>query len=158
MSNAAEALDMDFENNVQGEHEEDSKKFLAFRSDDLFYAIDADDVSEIIMNDSITRLPKIPGYIRGIINLRGQILPIMDLRVRMGRPQTEFTSLTCIIVIVVDNVSLGILVDSVSQMVDIADSSISPPPVTRHQDLVMGITRLNGVVHLIIDAEGLIRK
>lgn len=160
MSNAAnEAFEMDYENSdLEYEADENSKKFLTFCSDGLYYAIDADFVSEIIMGYSITRLPKLPSYISGIINLRGQIIPIMDIRLRMGRTNTEFTFETCIIVMDVNGIFLGVLVDSVSQMVDISEADISSPPVSKHQDLVEGMARIHDTVHLIINIEELIKK
>jgi purine-binding chemotaxis protein CheW len=135
---------------------EATKKYLAFVSDGLEYAIDAEYVNEIIINNSITRLPKLPNYIRGVINLRGQIFPIIDIRLRMGRSQTEFTDETCIIVTEINEIPLGILVDSVTQMIDLGESQINDPPTNKHQDLVTGIARLNERVLLIISAEELL--
>jgi purine-binding chemotaxis protein CheW len=90
---------------------EATRKYLAFVSDGLEYAIDAEYVNEIIINNSITRLPKLPNYIRGVINLRGQIFPIIDIRLRMGRSKTEFTDETCIIVTEINEIPLGIFTD-----------------------------------------------
>jgi len=155
---ANEVFDIEYDSNINDAEPETTKKFLAFQSDELYYAIDSDYVNEIIMNDAITRLPKLPSYVKGIINLRGQIVPILDIRLRMGRMPGEFTSETCIIVMEVDGVPLGILVDRVSQIIDLAETDISAQPVSKHQDLVQGIARVNGVVHLVINCEGLMRK
>ena len=140
------------------EEAEATKKYLAFGSDGIEYAIDADYVNEIIMNNSITRLPKVPPYIRGVINLRGQIFPIMDIRLRMGRTKTEFTDDTCIIVTEINEIPLGILVDNVTQMIDLGESQISAPPLSKHQDLVTGIARLQERVLLLINAPELLLK
>lgn len=130
---------------------ESSKKYLAFISDGLNFAIDADSVIEIINGHAITHLPKTPEFIKGIINLRGQIIPIMDIRERMNRIQIEYSREACIIVIVVDNISIGLLVESVSQMVDIVDSQICEPPLNKHQETVNGIARINNTVYLILN-------
>jgi purine-binding chemotaxis protein CheW len=135
---------------------EATRKYLAFVSDGQEYAIDAEYVNEIIINNSITRLPKLPNYIRGVINLRGQIFPIIDIRLRMGRSKTEFTDETCIIVTEINEIPLGILVDSVTQMIDLGESQINEPPLNKHQDLVTGIARLNKRVLLLINAEELL--
>jgi purine-binding chemotaxis protein CheW len=137
---------------------EPTKKYLAFDSDGLTYAIDADFVNEIIMTNAITRLPKTPDFIRGVINLRGQILPIIDIRVRMGRSKTVFTDDTCVIICTINEVPIGILVDSVSQMIDVAESQISNPPLSKHQDLVDGIAKVNETVLLLISSEELMKK
>lgn len=135
-----------------------TKKFLAFQSDELQYAIDADYVNEIIIPNSITKIPKLPEFISGIINLRGQLVPILDIRLRMGRSKTVFTDDTCIIIMKVDDIQLGILVDSVSQMIDIPEPNISALPLSKHQELVNGIIRIHDMVLLIISIEDLLKK
>jgi cheW protein len=157
MKDVAEIMQNNF---VQTEEEEviPTKKFLAFESDKLSYAIDADYVKEIIMVNTITRLPKLPAFIRGVINLRGQVVPIMDMRIRMGRSKTEFTDDTCIIVMNIDDVQVGLLIDAVSQMVDIPEVNISTLPLSKHQELVDGIIRINGTVLLIISIDEIMKK
>ncbi len=140
------------------EDQEPTRKYLTFNSDGLQYALDADFVHEIIMTNNITRVPRIPDYIAGIINLRGQIIPIMDIRLRMGRSKTEFTEETCVIVSIIGDVQIGILVDNVYKMIDIKESQISTPPLNRNQDLVNGIVRMDDEVILLLSAEELIRK
>lgn len=140
----------DDEDQVQ-EVTEASKKFLTFISDGLHFAIDTDYVIEIINDHSITYLPKTPNFIKGIINLRGQIVPIMDARLRMNRPEVEYSREACVIVITVDNISIGLLVESIQQMVDVLESQICPPPINNQQEFVNGIVRINSVVYLILD-------
>ena len=135
----------------------DSKKYLTFVSNGLGFAICSDCVIEIINEHFITRLPRVPDYIKGIINLRGQIIPIMDARLRMGHPLAEITKETCIIVISVNDVSIGLFVDKVLHMIDLTDDDISEPPVNNNQEFVNGITHLNNVVYLIIDCELLLK-
>ena len=150
--------DFDFEEDAKEEDQEPTHKFLAFHSDGILYAIDADYVNEIIMTDAITHLPRVPKHVNGIINLRGQLLPIIDIRLRMGRSETEFTDDTCVIICTVNDMSIGILVDSVSQMLDIGESHVSEPPLSKHQDLVSGIAKVDDMVLLLVSVEELVKK
>ena len=95
------------------------ERCLTFNAGGLILYISTKYVIEIINNHTITTLPLMPPYIKGIINLRGQILPVVDIQLRMGKPETDYTSKTCIIVLDIDSVPLGIIVDSVRQMIDI---------------------------------------
>ena len=82
----------------------------------------------------------------------------MDMRIRMGRSKTEFTDDTCIIVMNIDDVQVGLLIDAVSQMVDIPEVNISTLPLSKHQELVDGIIRINGTVLLIISIDEIMKK
>lgn len=147
----ARLFDSGEEEEVAVESMESSKKFLTFMSDGLHFAIDTDYVIEIINDFSITHLPKTPSFIKGIINLRGQIVPIMDARLRMNRSEVEYGREACVIVISVDNVSVGLLVETIQQMIDVLETQVSPPPVNNQQEFVSGIVRINGIVYLILD-------
>jgi len=117
----------------------DSRKYLIFFSDDLRLGVVAENVLEIINNHSITCLPMVPSFIRGIINLRGQIIPIVDIRVRLGKPYRE----DCLVIVLnVGGTQLGILVDAVDQMIDIPKSSVHPMPAHSTQLLVSGMCSL----------------
>ncbi len=140
----------------QDKQTEKSKKYLAFISDGLQYAIDVGYVDEIKTNETITLLPKVPKFIKGVMNLRGQIKPVVDIRVLMNRPAIEYNSETCIIVLEVNSVSLGILVDGVSRVIDLFPDMISPPPSNINQELVYGIANVEGVVNLMLDCEKLV--
>ena len=124
-------------------------KYLIFVSDNLFYGIDAEQVVELITEHSITRLPRVPHYVRGIINLRGQIIPIIDIRLRLGKPQADEN---CIMVVNVGSDCMGILVDGVDKMVDVLQSSILPMPTQNPQKLISGMCSLpDGKTLLILD-------
>lgn len=117
----------------------DSKKFLIFITDEIKFGIDADYVVEILTNQSITYLPMLPDFIRGIINLRGQLVPIVDIRLRLGKAESEEY---LVIVLNINGTQIGILVDSVDQMIDIRLSDILPSPAHSVQKLVSGICTL----------------
>ena len=143
------------------EVEVEKERFLTFHSADLTFAVNTKYVIEIITNHTITTLPMVPEYIKGIINLRGQIIPIVDIRLRLGKPsidmEMENSDTCCIIVLDIDSISVGIIVDSVSQVVDSELSKISPVPVNNQQELVNGMISLdvNNVV-LLLDCQQLV--
>lgn len=131
------------------------ERCLTFESGDLVLYISTKHVIEIINNHTITTLPLIPSYIKGVINLRGQILPVVDIKQRMGKQDSEYTS-GCIIVLDIDSVSLGIMVDSVRQVVDIDLKNVRPIPLKRQQKLLDGmVTMDDGSVFMSIDCQAL---
>lgn len=133
------------------------ERFLTFQSDGLTFGVSTNYIIEIITNHMITMVPVVPSYVKGIINLRGQIIPIIDIRLRMGKMDIDYTSASCIIVLNCDSISIGIIVDAVEQVLDIDSSKISPVPAKNQQELVSGMISLqDGSVVLILDCEGLI--
>ena len=116
-----------------------TERFLTFSSNGLNIGVSTNYVIEIITNHMITMLPLVPDYVTGIINLRGQIIPIIDIRLRMGNPSIDNTSSTCIIVLNINSVQIGIIVDAVQQVMDIDQSQISPVPVENQQKLINGM-------------------
>lgn len=134
-----------------------TERFLTFSSNGLNIGVSTNYVIEIITNHSITMLPLVPDYVRGIINLRGQIIPIIDIRLRMGKPSIDYTSSTCIIVLNINSIQIGIIVDAVQQVMDIDQSQISPVPVENQQELISGmVSSANSSVILFLDCEQLI--
>ena len=132
-----------------------SRKYLIFTVDDLKIGIDAEQVVELLNGYNATYLPMMPDYILGIFNMRGQIIPIMDIRLRLGKPLAEEGIL---IVIDYNNNQLGIQVDSVDLMLDIPLESIVPIPSQSAQKLVSGMCTLpdgSGTM-LVLDCEQLI--
>lgn len=134
-----------------------AERCLVFESGGLLLFIRTTYVIEIINDNSITPVPMIPPYIKGILNLRGQILPVVDIRLYMGQEPLEYTSNTCIIVLQVDDISLGIIVDSVQQVIDIDLADIHSIPVKRQQKLLDGmVTHEDGRVLMSFDCHALI--
>ena len=113
----------------------ESRKYLIFVVDDLRIGLDAEYVVEILNGYTVTYLPMMPDYIRGIFNMRGQIIPMMDIRLRLGKmPQDNF----CSIVVEVDGNMVGIVVDMVEQMVDVPKEDILPVPTNSGGSQAMG--------------------
>ena len=117
-----------------------SRKYLIFITDDLRLGVDAEYVVEILNTHTATYLPMMPDYICGIYNVRGQIIPIMDIRRRLGKPSSDIESL--LVVLNYNSTQLGILVDSVEVMLDIPNASILPIPSQSAQKLVSGMCTL----------------
>ena len=117
----------------------DSQKYLIFVAGHLKLGVVAEDVVEILNNQVITYLPMVPNFIRGIINMRGQMIPILDIRVRLGMPPEEDS---LVVVINMGDVQLGILADAVDQMLDIPKVYIHPLPANSTQMLVAGMCSL----------------
>ena len=132
-----------------------TERFLTFSSNGLNIGVSTNYVIEIITNHIITVLPLVPDYVKGIINLRGQIIHI---RLRMGNPSIDYTNSTCIIVLNINSVQIGIIVDDVQQVMDIDQSQISPVPVENRQELISGmVSSSDRSVILFLDCEQLLQ-
>ncbi|MDR1548886.1 MAG: chemotaxis protein CheW [Hungatella sp.] len=139
--------------------EENLERYLTFRTDNLTFGVSTNYILEIITNHTITPLPMIPGYVKGIINLRGQIVPIIDIRLRLGKAPIEYSTTTCVIVLDLDSVLIGIIVDAVEQVIDIDYSSISPVPANNREELVSGMISMpDSHVILLLDCKTLINN
>ena len=132
------------------------ERCLTFESGGLVMFLSTDYIIETITGYSITYIPMLPPFIKGIIILRGQRLPVVDIRLCMGKPEVEFTDKTCIIVIDVDSIPLGIVVDAVRQVTDIDMQDVHPIPVKRQQKLLNGmVTMSDGSVLMSFDCHAL---
>lgn len=133
-----------------------TEKYLIFSSDGLMYGIKTEQVRDIITDYSITYLPQVPSYVKGVINLRGQIVPIIDIRLRLGKPEQETF---CGITVEVDGSMVGILVDMVEQMVDVPLDAILPVPTSKGQAMVSGMwTMPDGNTMLELDCDLLVHE
>jgi len=117
----------------------DTQKYLIFMAAHLKLGVVAEYVEEILNNQVITYLPMLPNFIRGIINMRGQMIPIVDIRARLGLEPEEDS---LVVVINLGDTQLGILVDAVDQMLDIPKENIHPLPANSTQLLVSGMCSL----------------
>ena len=148
IQNGQEPENEDMNNSVE--------RCLTFESGGLVLFLSTKYVIEIINAYAITPLPLVPSFIKGIIILRGQILPVVDIRLCMGKPEVEYTNKTCIVVLNVDSISLGIVVDSVRQVMDINFQDVRPIPVKRQQKLLDGMVNIeDGGVLMSFDCHAL---
>jgi purine-binding chemotaxis protein CheW len=106
--------------------------YLSFKLGDELFAANVAKVLEILELTKITKVPKAPAYMRGVINLRGNVLPVVDARIKFNMQKTEDTVNTCIVVLDIqmdgDSINVGILVDSVQEVLEITEDEIKPPP------------------------------
>jgi purine-binding chemotaxis protein CheW len=136
-------------------------RYLTFQVGNEMYGIQIRYVIEIVGLQPVTVMPEMPEYIKGIINLRGKVIPIMDVRLRFGLPWKEYDDRTCIIVINMNEVSVGIVIDSVSDVLTINDDEIlKKPEMSAKEDCgyVNCLGRKAEQVILLIDCEKLLSK
>jgi Chemotaxis signal transduction protein len=143
----------------------DGGKFLTFLIDQEIYGIPIKKAREIIGLMEITHIPKTKNYIKGVINLRGKIIPIIDLRLKFSMPEKPYTDRTCVIVIetgVQESRHLvGVAVDTVAEVVNIQKGEIEPPPKYETQiedDFLAGIGKLKEKVVMILDIEQVLNR
>ncbi|HVN95003.1 MAG TPA: chemotaxis protein CheW [Syntrophorhabdaceae bacterium] len=110
----------------------DTRQYLTFQLGDEVFALDVSHVREILEFTTVTKVPRTPDYMRGVINLRGGVVPVLDMRLKFGMSLTEKTVNTCIIVVEVsfegENIIMGALVDSVQEVFDLEPNQIEPAP------------------------------
>lgn len=142
--------------------EEDTQKdkYLIFKIDKEFYGVDIKYVTEIVGMQTITSVPELPVYIKGIINLRGTIIPVIDVRSRFNIREKEYNDRTCIIVIDSENMLIGLIVDIVSEVLTIEEENIVPPPENTRTGnrYIKGIGKVGEGVRLILDCHRLLNE
>lgn len=151
MADIAELEIMDQEDTQKG-------KYLTFALSNELYGIEIKHVTEIIGIQQIVVLPELPEYFRGIINLRGKIVPVMDVRLRFNKEFRDYNDRTCVIVIDIKEVSMGLIVDSVSEVLTIPSSEIVPPPdITKGGNrYINGIGKVGNEVTLLLNCDKLL--
>ncbi len=143
------------------EIEEDTQKdrYLTFSLGKESYGVEVRYVIEIIGIQSITEVPEMPEYVRGIINLRGKIIPVMDVRLRFKKEPKEYNDRTCIVVIDIKGVSIGLIVDSVSEVITIPEQDVVDPPKMNkgfNNRYIKKIGKVRNEVKLLLDCEKLL--
>lgn len=151
-----EATERDIEDDLYDDEDEGSQEnqFLTFNIGEESYAIDLLNVIEIMRIMDITPIPQTHSFIKGIINLRGKIIPVMDVRLRFGTEPKPYEERTCIIVVTVDDFSMGLIVDHVDEVIEIQDSQIETLPATSQttaQRFVRAIGKSDKGVKIILD-------
>jgi len=148
------------ENQELWEEEDTQKdKYLTFSLGNEYYGIEIKYVTEIVGMQPITEVPELPDYIRGLINLRGKIIPVMDVRLRFKKPLKEYNERTCIIVVDIEDISIGLIIDSVSEVLTIPEEDIVPQPELNKSyknKYIKGIGKVGSDVKLILDCNKLL--
>jgi purine-binding chemotaxis protein CheW len=141
-------------------------KYLTFKLDAEEYGLEILKVQEIIKMMDITRVPRTPDFVRGVINLRGKVIPVVDLRLKFGMASRETTDKTCVIVVQVahgdatsGSMTMGTIVDEVSEVLDIAGEQIEPAPefgTSVNTDFILGMGKVAKKVVMLLDIDKVI--
>ena len=138
----------------------DTVQYLTFKLADEVFAFDVAKVREILELVSITKVPQTPNFMRGVINLRGSVVPVIDLRLNFGMQCTENTVNTCIIVVEVklegETIVLGVLADSVQEVVEMEPDNIEPPPqlgTKLNTKFIKGMGKVDNDFVMILDID-----
>lgn len=142
------------------EEMEDTQKdrYLTFQIDEESYGLQISIVTEIIGIQKITKIPETPEFIMGVINLRGKVIPVMDVRLRFRKPIMDYGDRTCIIVIQMLELTVGLIVDGVSEVMSIPESEIVPPPeyYVMKNRYIKGISKINDGIIMMLDCDRLL--
>ena len=154
----AEIEQQPVENNENKVDVENSINLVTFKLGNNEYAIDIMQAKEIIKMEKITLIPNAPDYVEGVINLRGNIIPIVDLKKRFNLEENDGEKNTGIIIVKIDDVDMGIIIDAISKVVSIATSNIQPPPMLSGigQKYIKGVAKLEDKLLVVLDLEKLI--
>lgn len=139
-------------------------KYLTFRLSAESYGIVVLKIREIIRLQPITPVPQMPSYIKGVLNLRGKIIPVIDLRLKFGLENIVDTDHTCIIVVKVGsgtNLQLGLIVDAVDEVINIGLNEIEPPPdfgSILDTAFILGVAKIKGAVKILLDIDRVVTE
>jgi purine-binding chemotaxis protein CheW len=135
-------------------------QYLTFRLEDEVFGLAIGKVREVLDFTNVTRVPQTPNYMRGVINLRGSVVPVMDMRLKFGLPKTEKTVNTCIIIAEIamdgETTVLGALADSVQEVLDIEPDQIEPPPkigTKLRTEFIKGMGKHNEQFIILLDID-----
>jgi purine-binding chemotaxis protein CheW len=138
-------------------------KYLTFSLGEEVYGLGILKVQEIIGVMAVTRVPRTPDFVRGVINLRGKVIPVVDLRLKFGMPAQKDTERTCVIVVQVvrhgNVLTMGLIVDEVSEVLEVKGEQIEPPPsfgVSVDTTFILGMGKVNEKVVILLDADSVL--
>ncbi|MEA4969421.1 MAG: chemotaxis protein CheW [Candidatus Pelethousia sp.] len=137
--------------------EEMENRYLIFWLDEQLFGLPIESVVQIVQMQEIIRIPKAPAYEKGVIHLRGSIITVMDARLRLGKAEADYTERTCILACSVAGKSLGLIVDAVEEVMQIAREDISPAPAlaASANDYMLGVARADMGMVLLLSPEKL---
>lgn len=144
----------------ESDEELQENKYLMCKLGNEVYGINIQNVTDIIELQKITEVPDMPEYVKGVINLRGQVIPVIDLRLRFGMEAREYDDRTVVTVVNVHNNSIGFIIDTATEVQDIPDKNIDPPPKFQEKDVkkryIFGLGKIDSEVIILLDIEKLV--
>lgn len=143
------------------EEDEDTQRdrYLTFHIGDEDYGIEIEHVIEIVGIQKITEVPEMPEFVKGVINLRGQVIPVIDVRARFRMEPREYDDRTCVIVVRIKETSVGLIVDTVSEVRNIPADCVSEPPRVAHGTstrYILGLGKVGEEVKILLDVDKLL--
>lgn len=144
----------DDDSDMTEQEDTQKNKYLTFVIDDEEYGIEIYSIIEIIGIENPTYVPHAPSYVKGIINLRGSIIPVLDVRTRFRKPEIEYTDRTCIVVAMYKDTTIGLIVDYVKEVLSIPEHYIQAPPkakVDYHNKYIKNVGKIGENVKLLLD-------
>ena len=146
--------------NVDTENEDTLKNmYLTFRLGNEDYGIEIRYVTEIVGMQKITEVPDMPIFVKGVVNLRGQVIPVLDMRLRFHIESRSYDERTCIVVVNIEETQVGLVVDTVNEVRHLDDEQISPPPRTAGADsaqYIQGMGKVNEEVIILLEGQRLL--
>ena len=151
----------DEENESSDGRDTQKGKYMTFKSGNEYFGLEIQYVNEIIQLQAITAIPETEDYIKGLINLRGKVIPVVDVRLRFKQEPFEYNDRTCIIVINIKSMMVGLIVEKIAEVVEIKEDNILPPPSVGRTDKVQnkyvyGIGKVGDTVKLLLDPDKLL--
>jgi purine-binding chemotaxis protein CheW len=148
---------------INEEIDEDAQKnrFLTFHLGKESFGIEIQYVTEIIVMQEITKVPDLPESIIGVVNLRGNVISVMDMRKRFHLETRDHDDRTCIIVVNIEDISMGLLVDTVNEVVNIPEKQVDPPPKTHSgikSNYILGMGKIDDQVKILLDIEKILHE
>lgn len=146
------------------ENEEDTQadKYLIFRTGEEQFGIPIQHVTEIVELQKITRVPEMPDFIRGVMNLRGLVIPLIDVRLRFNIAEKEYDDRTCIVIIRVKEKHVGLIVDRVSEILEIHQDHVSAPPQFKRDGVrnryIQGLGKVGDEVKILLNVEEILHE
>ncbi len=158
-------MEHEFEESFLVDDDEDaliSQKYMLFKIGTEVYGINICHITEIIELQRITAVPDMPGFMKGVINLRGKVIPIMDVRLKFGMDERPHDDRTCIIIVDTNGMKVGLVVDTVAEVHDIADTDIEPAPQFQSENgqarYIAGLGKVGSEVKILLNVENMLRK
>lgn len=145
----------------QFEEQEDTQagKYLTFNIGEEEYGIEIRYVTEIIGIQKITDLPDTPNFVKGVINLRGKVIPVIDVRLRFLLEERDYDERTCIVVVNINDIAVGLIVDAVSEVLDIPDTDVEDPPKVNKGSgsrYIQGLGKVGDAVKILLNIQKLL--